>query len=61
LKLDRGPGDDGNALWGDEPYYGEGAVATELDGEHEHPLTIQPSGGNEARPRSIALLACIKY
>ncbi|MCP3789458.1 phage tail protein [Pseudomonas sp. N2-11] len=61
LKIDRGPGDDGNAVWGDEPYYGEGVVSTRADGEHDHPITIKPSGGNEARPRSIAFLACIKY
>lgn len=61
LKIDRGPGDDGNALWGDEPYYGEGVVSTRPDGEHDHPIDIKPSGGNESRPRSVALLFCIKY
>lgn len=61
LKLDRGPGGDGNALWGDEPYYGEGVAVTEEDGEHDHPIEIEASGGTEARPRNVALLACIKY
>lgn len=61
LKLDRGPGGDGNALWGDEPYYGEGVAITEEDGEHDHPIEIASSGGTEARPRNVALLACIKY
>jgi microcystin-dependent protein len=30
------------------------------DGAHTHPLTINPNGGSEARPRNIALLWCIK-
>lgn len=30
-------------------------------GEHEHTLTIDSSGSTEARPRNVALLACIKY
>lgn len=30
-------------------------------GDHSHVVTIGASGGNEARPRNIALLACIKY
>lgn len=30
-------------------------------GSHTHSLTIANSGGTEARPRNIALLACIKY
>ncbi|WP_052676567.1 tail fiber protein [Pseudomonas sp. 2(2015)] len=30
-------------------------------GDHVHGVTIHADGGNEARPRNIALLACIKY
>lgn len=30
-------------------------------GSHSHTLTTDKSGGNEARPRNVALLACIKY
>jgi phage-related tail fiber protein len=30
-------------------------------GSHSHNLTVNSSGGNEARPRNVALLACIKY
>lgn len=30
-------------------------------GAHTHTLSIAASGGTEARPRNIALLACIKY
>lgn len=28
---------------------------------HSHTVTTNPDGGSEARPRNIALLACIKY
>jgi len=37
------------------------SLATSSDGAHTHTLTIAASGGTEARPRNIALLACIKY
>ncbi|MDM9592849.1 MULTISPECIES: phage tail protein [Pseudomonas] len=30
-------------------------------GDHTHVVTIAANGGNEARPRNMALLACIKY
>lgn len=30
-------------------------------GAHSHSVSISTSGGNEARPRNVALLACIKY
>ena len=30
-------------------------------GAHTHTLTIATSGGTEARPKNISLLACIKY
>lgn len=30
-------------------------------GAHSHTVTINASGGTEARPRNVALLACIKY
>lgn len=30
-------------------------------GAHSHLVSVGSSGGNEARPRNIALLACIKY
>lgn len=36
-----------------------GTVTTSSAGAHTH--TAQASGGTEARPRNIALLACIKY
>lgn len=37
------------------------AITTGSGGTHTHTLTIAASGGTEARPRNIALLACIKY
>jgi len=33
----------------------------ESAGEHTHVVTVSPSGGSEARPRNLALLACIKF
>lgn len=35
-------------------------TTTELDGSHQHNVTVSSSGGSEARPRNIALLYCIK-
>jgi len=35
--------------------------ATNSVAAHTHGLTINASGGAEARPRNVALLACIKY
>jgi len=32
-----------------------------FDGSHSHTTSISSTGGSEARPRNIALLACIKY
>ena len=34
---------------------------TQASGSHWHSLSISQSGGTEARPRNIALLACIKF
>lgn len=39
-------------------YYGD--VTTTPAGGHTHTLSIGQSGGSEARPRNIALLACIR-
>lgn len=35
--------------------------AAQSSGSHTHTLSIATDGGTEARPRNIALLACIKY
>lgn len=45
-----------------QPFYtsASSAVATGAAGSHSHSLSISSSGGSEARPRNIALLACIK-
>jgi len=34
---------------------------TSIDGAHTHTFTTDGTGGNETRPRNVALLACIKY
>jgi phage-related tail fiber protein len=39
----------------------ETSLETERAGYHSHSISIASSGGNEARPRNVALLACIKY
>ncbi|KVE33903.1 phage tail-collar fiber domain-containing protein [Burkholderia sp. TSV86] len=36
-------------------------ITIQLGGDHYHNITINPDGGNESRPRNVALLACIKY
>jgi phage-related tail fiber protein len=61
INLDRGPGTDGNAIWGDEPWYGSAGTTTSANGDHSHAITIASSGGTEARPLNTAFLACIKY
>lgn len=38
-----------------------GSFSTSSSGAHTHSLTVDASGGGESRPRSIALLACIKF
>jgi phage-related tail fiber protein len=37
------------------------AKTTDLAGSHSHGITTTSSGGSEARPRNVALLACIKF
>ena len=61
INLDRGPGTEGNAVWGDEPWYGSAGTTTSSNGDHTHAITIASSGGTEARPLNTAYLACIKY
>ena len=55
------PGSNENAVLGDENRDGTNTVSTDSAGAHTHAITIAASGGTEARPRNIALLACIKY
>jgi phage-related tail fiber protein len=54
-------GSNENAVSGDETRDGNGSFATSSAGAHTHTITISADGGNEARPRNVALLACIKY
>lgn len=62
LRQDRSPPGDGNAVFGDEAYYSPDAtMGTSTAGDHTHTITIGSNGGTEARPRNMAMLACIKY
>lgn len=70
---DRSPVDPGNAVLGDENYYGEQTHTTskdgahihglsiDEDGNHTHDITIGFTGGAETRPRNVAMLACIAF
>lgn len=70
---DRSPTDPGNAVLGEENYYGEQTHTTseagehshslsiDQGGEHSHTITIGNTGGSETRPRNVALLACIAF
>lgn len=50
-----------DAFLGDEIEEGTAVIRTSRAPNHTHGVSVKPSGGNESRPRSIALLACIKY
>lgn len=39
----------------------DGSGFTQSAGSHSHTVTVNDSGGSEARPRNVALLACIKF
>lgn len=52
---------DADAVLGDQIEEGVAQINTSEAPNHTHGLTINSSGGNEARPRNVALLACIKY
>lgn len=39
----------------------DSTLTTSWDGSHTHIVTITSSGGNETRPRNVAMLACIKF
>lgn len=54
-------GNNDNSIFGDENRYGTVTMTTSTAGAHSHSVTIGTSGGNESRPRNVALLACIKY
>ncbi|WP_058773316.1 phage tail protein [Pseudomonas rhizoryzae] len=54
-------GTNDNSVFGDENRYGAVTLTTSTAGNHTHSVSISSSGGNESRPRNIALLACIKY
>ncbi|WP_273809893.1 MULTISPECIES: tail fiber protein [unclassified Pseudomonas] len=54
-------GNNDNSIFGDENRYGTVTMTTSTAGSHTHSVIIGTSGGNESRPRNLALLACIKY
>lgn len=49
-------GGSGNAVLGDEPFYGQTTFNTTTSGTG---VSILPSGGNESRPRNLAFFPCI--
>ncbi|HBO4518554.1 TPA: shufflon system plasmid conjugative transfer pilus tip adhesin PilV [Pseudomonas aeruginosa] len=57
---DRSPTEAGNAVLGDENYYGEQLQMSEPAGLHTHTITVNNFGGTETRPKNMALLACMK-
>lgn len=58
---DRANGE-GNLVYGDESFYDRSLnLPSSTAGAHTHSIFINGSGGNESRPRNVALLACIKF
>lgn len=51
----------GNAVYGDENYFGTSTQATTAAGNHAHAVTIGSSGGTEARSINIAQVRWIRY
>ena len=50
----------GNAVLGDENWYGQQSVWSQPAGLHTHTITVENFGGTETRPKNVALLACMK-
>lgn len=53
--------DYGSAAGGRGSFNSAGTMSTASSGAHTHALSVDGAGGGEARPRNIAMLACIKY
>lgn len=51
----------GGLMGGQDWWDRERTKLTDTAGAHSHDIDITGSGGNESRPRNIALLACVKY
>lgn len=65
---DDNPNDPGKSRRGNEFGNGSGDgviigpnVSTSYENDHKHTVTIQPSGGNETRPKNAAVYYIIKY
>ncbi|WP_054904526.1 tail fiber protein [Pseudomonas sp. NBRC 111144] len=59
--LDRTVGTPGNAVYGDENYYGTETKTTSLAGSHSHTISLGSSGGTEARPVNLTQVRWIRY
>lgn len=59
--LDRTVGTPGNAVYGDENYYGTETKTTSLAGSHTHTISLGSNGGTEARPINLAQVRWIRY
>lgn len=61
FNLDRSPATPGNAVLGDEPFYGTGTLSTGPAGAHTHTISIGSNGGTEARPVNLTQVRWIRY
>jgi len=59
--LDRTVGTPGNAVYGDENYYGTETKTTSFAGSHTHTISLGSNGGTEARPINLAQVRWIRY
>lgn len=50
-----------DAFLGDQIEEGTVSIRTSKAPDHTHEVTVSSSGGNEARSRNVAFLACIRY
>lgn len=61
FNLDRAPTTPGNAVFGDEDFYGKVTGNTNVAGSHTHVISIGSSGGTEARSVNLAQVRWIRY
>lgn len=58
---DYGSTTQGNAVFGDENFYGPGSWSTNEAGAHTHTISIGSNGGTETRPVNLAQVRWIRY